>query len=808
MRLQKFILMFLLSVMLCQINFAQQMDFSNAVIFAPGESNVQLQEAAMVLHDVIKEHTNIGLPILHEISNDNKPVIFICIDKKQSSIPKKYLIALSKLSSTKKDGYKISFLKDEQTILVAGNDERGVLYGVGYLLRKMELKPGQILAPGNINISSSPVYPIRGHQLGYRPKTNAYDAWSVAQFDHYIRDLALFGANSIEIMPPNTDDDSVSSHMKLPAIKMIAEQSRICKKYGLDVWMWYPNMGSDYTSPLSIQKELDERIEVFKVLPKLNAVFVPGGDPGDLEPDVLFNWLKKMSVVLKQYHPNAKIWVSPQVFRPSQKWYDAFYKQVNQKYPWFGGLVFGPWVKEPIREVRRLVNKDIPIRRYPDITHSLSCQYPIPQWDLAYAITLGRECYNPRPSDEKQIQNVFAKYAQGSISYSEGINDDINKFVWSGQDWAPTTPVIETLRDYARLFIGPEYPHTFADGILSLEKNLKGPLLTNTGVDSTLQKWQQMEKEASPQVLSNFRFQMGLLRAYYDAYVHSRLVYENALERSAKDALMHAKNTGAVQAIENATGILEQAVQKPIRPELRQRCFALADSVYNSIGSQLTVKKPQDAMAGRGNFMDNIDLPLNDSRWLLSQSAKIKKLSTETERVDAIDKLLNRSDPDPGGFYDNLGSTGNWKHVVRQKTWKQDPGSLESPLSDFGASLKGEEWVDILPVGFEGQAIPQAWMTQVTTLYDTPLMMKYENLNPKSSYILRVAYTGRFNSRLKLIADGKYLIHDFIQTGKQPIYEFPVPAGAVADGKISFTWTCDSGQRGTQVAEIWLIRKQ
>ena len=267
--------------------------------------------------------------------------------------------------------------------------------------------------------------------------------------------------------------------MKLPAIKMIAEQSRICKKYGLDVWMWYPNMGSNYTSSDSIQKELNEAANVFKVLPKLNDLFVPGGDPGDLEPDVLFAWLKKLSVVLHQYHPNAKIWVSPQVFRPSQKWYDAFYKEVNREYPWFGGVVFGPWVKEPIQKVRQLVNKGIPIRRYPDITHSLSCQYPVPHWDLAYAITLGRECYNPRPTQEKHIQNVFAKYANGSISYSEGINDDVNKFVWSGQDWDPTTPVMETLRDFARLFIGPDYTETFAQGIIALENNLKGPLLAN-----------------------------------------------------------------------------------------------------------------------------------------------------------------------------------------------------------------------------------------------------------------------------------------------------------------------------------------
>ena len=471
-------------------------------------------------------------------------------------------------------------------------------------------------------------------------------------------------------------------------------------------------------------------------------------------------------------------------------------------------MVFGPWVKEPIQQVRQLVNKDIPIRRYPDITHSLSCQYPIPHWDLAYAITLGRECYNPRPTQEKKIQNVFAKYANGSISYSEGINDDVNKFVWSGQDWDPTTPVMETLRDFARLFIGPDYTETFAQGIIALENNLKGPLLANNGVDSTLQQWQEMEKHASGEVLGNFRFQMGLLRAYYDAYTRHRLIYETSLEHEARNALMDAKNTGSLESIGKATTILEQAVTKPVMQELRQRCFALSDSVYRSIGSQLTIKKPQEAEAGRGNFMDNIDLPLNDSRWLLSQCAKITKLPDEQSRLQAIEKLLNRTDPGPGGFYTNLGSPESWKHVMWQKTWAQDPGGLESPLVDFGASLHGDEWVDILPVGFGGQAIPQAWMNQITTLYDTPLTLKYDSLDSKSSYIIRVAYTGRFNSKIKLMADGKYLIHDFIQTGKKPIYEFPVPAGAVADGTITLTWTCGKGERGTQVAELWLIKKQ
>ena len=34
---------------------------------------------------------------------------------------------------------------------------------------------------------------------------------------------------------------------------------------------------------------------------------------------------------------------------------------------------------------------------------------------------------------------------------------------------------------------------------------------------------------------------------------------------------------------------------------------------------------------------------------------------------------------------------------------------------------------------------------------------------------------------MKLIADSKYLIHDFIQTGITPIHEFDIPLGALYD---------------------------
>jgi len=787
--------------------YSQTLDFTNAKIICFEKKDKLILQSLIVLQEEIEKRSNIHLPVSRKWHKDTEAVIAIGLERNLSKYPDSYKEIISNTPSIGKEGYKIIALKDAKTVLVIGHDSRGILYGVGKLLRNMEIRPNQILVPENYKIVTSPKYPIRGHQLGYRPKTNSYDAWTPEQFDSYIRDLVIFGTNSIEIMPPRTDDDFTSIHMKLPAIEMIKEQSKICNKYGVDVWMWYPNMGTDYTHADSLKVELEERHKVFKAIPRLDALFVPGGDPGELEPDELFAWLEKEAEVLHQYHPNAKIWVSPQVFRPTQEWFDAFYAHVNKEYSWFGGIVFGPWIKTPIQEIRKIINPNIPIRKYPDITHSLSSQYPIPKWDLAYAITLGRECINPRPTDEKMIHNALDQFADGSISYSEGTNDDVNKFIWSDQDWDPKTPAVETLRDYARYFIDHDHSEDIAQGLMALEKNIQGPLISNDGVLRTLQQWQNIEAQASKAVLGNFRFQMGLIRAYFDAYQYRRLIYETELEQVALEILSGAKSKGSQNAILKARETLSKAWDEPIKVAWRERCDDLADALFESIGAQLTVKK-HNGMEGRGTFMDNIDLPVNDAMWLLDQLTAIEKLSSEEERLQKIEAMLQRNNPGPGGFYDNFGSPNSWARVVSHIPWAEDPGSLLSPRVSFGVGLRGEEWVhDVTAKGFDGQSTPLSWMNQVTTLYDVPLEIDYVNLAPKEKYTIRVAYTGRFPSKIKMAADD-IPVHDYIKTGLQPIYEFAVPTEALLDGKVTFKWTCGEGERGSQVAEIWLIKNK
>ncbi|MGG7662452.1 hypothetical protein [Dyadobacter sp. BHUBP1] len=786
------------------IALSQSLDLSQSQIFSPSDKATLLRSIE-VLQNEVEKRTGVKLPVAKKLPKTAN-VILIALESDLSKVPEPYRNAVSTLPELKSEGFKL-VTGPSNTIIIAGKDARGILYGVGRFLRKAEMSRGKLQVNARLAISTSPRYPMRGHQLGYRPKTNAYDAFSVAGFDQYIRELALFGANTIEILPPRTDDDATSRHMKIPAAQMIIEQSRICKSYGLDVSIWYPNMGKNYVHPDSIAKELVERDQIFASLPKLDGVFVPAGDPGELEPDVLFAWLEKEATVLQKYHPKAKIWVSPQIFRPTQKWFDAFFSHANKEYPWFGGVVFGPWVKIPVQKIREILKPSIPIRHYPDITHNYSAQYPVPHWDLAWAMTLGRESINPRPFDEKAIHNALDQYGIGSVSYSEGTNDDVNKFVWSDQDWDPEMPVIETLRDYARLFFGPEYKEAGAQAIVDLEKNWRGEVVGNDGIGITLRQWQSMEKNAPLKLLQNPRFQMGLIRAYFDDYTRQRLIYELELEQQARRALASARKSGAVKAMRNAESLLEKAWKERILPEHQQKCYDLADSLFKSIGAQLTMKK-HGAMSGRGNFVDLINMPLNDAPYLLDQFKRIEKLASEAEMLREIDQLLHRTDPGPGGFYDHFGDPESWYRVVPALSWENDPGSLRSPRIGFGVGLVGEEWVDeIQATGFKGQVTPRAWMKQAKTLYDQPLQIRYDNLDPDATYRIRISYTGRFRSRMRMTTDDGQTIHDFIQTGEQPTFEFNVPKAATADGKVIFEWTCGEGERGSQVTEIWLMKQ-
>jgi hypothetical protein len=333
---------------------------------------------------------------------------------------------------------------------------------------------------------------------------------------------------------------------------------------------------------------------------------------------------------------------------------------------------------------------------------------------------------------------------------------------------------------------------------MAQEKNWEGPLAANNQVDVTLQQWKVLENKISDRVKNNYRFQMGLMRAYYDAYIKRRLIYETDLELKAKDVLRKATQTetGSLEAIDEAENILRKAKQEHVATDYKQKCEGLSDSLFENVGCQLTVKKHGAQHRTRGAFMDGIDEPLNNAAWLSAQFKEIRSIGSESQRLNAIDNIVNRTNPGPGGFYDNLGSHSSMHRILNDVAWEDDPGTLKSPRIAFYYKVNRREDRDI----------PLAWKNQAGTIYETPLRLFYDNLDPDATYSVRAAYTGRRGKMVRLAADDVYAIHDLIETMEPPIREFPIPKEATEDGRLELIWTCGEGQRGSQVAEIWLIR--
>ena len=521
-------------------------------------------------------------------------------------------------------------------------------------------------------------------------------------------------------------------------MEMMQGMSRVADSYGLDVWIWYPAMDKDYADAKTVESALREWGEVFAKLSRIDAVFVPGGDPGHTQPKVLMALLEKQTQNLHRYHPKAQMWVSPQSF--NQAWLEEFIDILKRDQPaWLSGVVFGPQVRISLPRLRELVPAKYPIRHYPDITHSRQCQYPVADWDVAYALTEARECINPRPEAEAIIFRKTQPDTIGFLTYSEGCNDDVNKIIWCGLGWDPDARVVDILRQYSRYFIGERYTDDFAQGLLALERNWQGPLLANESVDVTLQQFQALEKKATPTDLKNWRFQQALFRAYYDAYVRHRLIYETDLEMQRDGVLAHAlRRSEPARAISDATEILDRALAEHPNADWRTRIFQLAEALFQSIGMQLSVELYQAIAVDRGASLDTLDYPLNNRAWLEEQFARIRKLASAPERLKAVEEILQWTNPGPGGFYDDLGNIACQPHLLRGLGFSEDPGCFQSARVDFEEDLVVDE-----PDENPGVARRVSWMDHAEALYDAPLQMAYTGLDPQAALQSPRALCGR-----------------------------------------------------------------
>ncbi len=760
--------------------FAANFDLSHAVIVVrPGEVPNSERTAATVLIEEVQKRCGIGLS-KSKVWPSAAPVIAIT---SSTGVPS-WNRAIPQLK-TGPEGYRLYLDQSSSpgTLWVIGADPRGTLFGVGQLIRSLEWSPGKVSLASPLDLTTAPTYAIRGHQLGYRTQANSYDAWDAAQFEQYIRELTYFGVNSIEGIPFH--DDRPTPVMKTPRREMNRAIGDICDRYGLDYWVWVP-ADFDLNDKAKRAQLLDKIGELSSDTKELTGFFFPGGDPGKNPPELVLPFLEDTAKRMLPAHPHAKVWLSLQWFTPAQ--IDSVYEYLDRKNPaWFAGLVAGP-SGPSIPKSRQRLPPRYQLRLYPDLTHNKISQYEVPQWDQAYALTLGREAINPRPVEFAAIHNRTAPFSNGFISYSDGVHDDVNKTIWSALSWNPSLKVRDILVDYARAYFDPALAQTSADAILALEKNWHGPLVDNGAVEATLVLWQQLEKRA-PQLETQWRWQMCLLRANYDAYIRHRLINETRLEEQANVIMAQAAAKGAERAMTEAAATLNRAETQPVSPELRSRIIDLCDKLFHSIGLQTSVKKYYASGAERGAVLDFVDLPLNNRWWLEDQFKKIRSMGSERDKDQRLETLAKWENPGAGSYYDNVGNLSKSPHVARATV---DDGSFREPEPMFS-------WWD------EGKSrVRLSWQVSMW-----PVSVTYEALDPKAAYVVRS--TGYGQALLRVNGDRVEPTVDGREMGD--VKEFPIDTKYLQTGKLVLTWDRPTDEANlnwrqhSRLSEVWLIRK-
>jgi hypothetical protein len=564
--------------------------------------------------------------------------------------------------------------------------------------------------------------------------------------------------------------------MKYPRAVMNIELSKICEKYDADYWVWAA-LEVNLKNSAQRQAALDKYEALFKECPRFDGVFFPGGDPGDNHPAEVMPFLEELTVLLHKYHPGAGMWISLQGFNKEKT--DYFFKFLAEKNPdWLTGVANGP-SSPALAEERQRLPKKYKLRSYPDLTHTVRCQYPVKNWDQAFALTEGRECTNPQPLYYAGVHNRDAVYTDGFISYSDGVHDDVNKIVWSQMAWDTKQNVRNVVVEYCSFFFGSKLAGEAADGIMALEQNWVGKITGNAIIGKTLAQWKKLEAE-NPQLALNWRWQQLVMRAYYDAYIQQRLAYEQKLELEANAILKNAKELGADKAMDQALAQVQKADKEFVAQDLKQKAIQYIDDLFISVGLQTSMKLHNAAGSERGCVRDFIDYPLNNRWWLEDEFKKIKDFKSEDEKLTRLEFIRTYDNPGEGSYYDNISNT-NAKHVTSET----------------------EDAIDFL---WEKEGLSRKRLS--SQLFQFTPELQYNDLDPKANYLIRVAGLGEALLR----ANDKRLISTKYEKGFGEFKEFPLPKELIKEGKLKITFDKPDEEHlnwrdQSRVSDVWLLKQ-
>ncbi len=378
-----------------------------------------------------------------------------------------------------KDGFRIATMSSG-VICIAGNNYRGIIYGVGKYLRTSNYND-ECFSPSKWRGQSIPEKSIRGVYFATH-FGNFYQNAPVKEIERYVEDLALWGFNSLIVWYDMhhfngfDDPEAISFRKRLESILKKAHSLDLEVGFTVIANEGYANSpvelravpggsrGGNYPQvicpgkPGGMEYILKNMGDLFEWSRDLGLDYVciwpydqGGCGSADCQPWGTNGFLKcaeGISDLAKKKIPDIKIILSTWMF-DRQEWQglvDIMAKKNN-------------WVDVVMAEnILGATPGNLPMIGFPEIS-----MYETFPWGGFGATPLPDHYF-------KQWNNVKDQLAGGFL-YSEGIYEDINKVCYSGFYWNQDAEPDSSLREYIAYEYSPLEISNISRVIATLEKN-------------------------------------------------------------------------------------------------------------------------------------------------------------------------------------------------------------------------------------------------------------------------------------------------------------------------------------------------
>lgn len=428
-------------------------------------------------------------------------------------------------------------------IRVVGGDDRGVLYGVGDLLRTCNYAPGSITPYVRSGSPTGPALPLRGMYLA----SHFGNFWEIGRLDRVreeIEELALWGGNSLAVVYPVEQFTAVDGEESKRYIARLNALGAIAKLCGMDFGMiasmnvnvsgqtvppgaaftpipgiWHGSVELCPSNPKGRSLMLRWQRQMLEAFDHLDFAITWPYDQGGCGCTNCMPWggngflraSRDYAALVRERFPRCKVWLSTWWFdhhRDKGDYRGLFAAMEADGQQWFDGLLCG-------QDGLPTLSKRPAASRYPVAVFPEISMFDMTPWGgfgaNPFPVELGHQL--------EQQQGVV-----GGWPYSEGIYEDINTILCLRHWWNPAGSVSNTLSAYANYHLGAD-PKGFCELALRLGKTHGRDgwnIRDLTGVDQAWTLAQSLDHSMPDWAKNGWRWRIVMIRSRIDALVQEK----------------------------------------------------------------------------------------------------------------------------------------------------------------------------------------------------------------------------------------------------------------------------------------------